>query len=96
VTVVRGPALAPLQQALAGAGYGGSTEQDGTLRVRTDQIAHIGHLAFTHNVELHELSLEKFDLEQLFFSLTEGEHRGADLEPPGSFHSPYTPGQGAR
>ena len=83
VTVVRGPALAPLQQALAGAGFGGTTDPDGTLRVRTDQIAQVGHLAFAHGVELHELRLEEFDLEQLFFSLTEGEHRGAGLDPPG-------------
>ncbi|HEX8095860.1 ABC transporter ATP-binding protein [Jatrophihabitans sp.] len=88
VTVVRGPALAPLQQALAGAGYGGSTEPDGSLRVRTDQLAQVGHLAFVHNVELHELRLEEFDLERLFFSLTEGEHRGADLEPPGHSQVP--------
>jgi ABC-2 type transport system ATP-binding protein len=94
VTVVRGPALAPLQQALVGAGFVGSTEPDGALRVRTDQISHIGHLAFAHNVELHELSLEKFDLEQLFFSLTEGEHRAAELQPPGSPPSQYAPGQG--
>jgi ABC-2 type transport system ATP-binding protein len=99
VTVVRGPALAPLQQALAGAGYGGSTEPDGSLRVRTDQLAQVGHLAFVHNVELHELRLEEFDLERLFFSLTEGEHRGADLEPPGYFQRqvpPYQQSGGAR
>jgi hypothetical protein len=34
-------------------------------------------------VELHELKLEEFDLEQLFFTLTEGAHRGADLSAPG-------------
>ncbi|MEO7262823.1 MAG: ABC transporter ATP-binding protein [Jatrophihabitantaceae bacterium] len=84
VAVVRGPALGPLQQALANAGFSGTTEPDGALRVRTDQLHHIGHLAFVHNVELHELRLEEFDLERLFFSLTEGEHRGAELEPPGS------------
>jgi ABC-2 type transport system ATP-binding protein len=83
VTVVRGPALGPLQQALADAGFGGTAEPDGALRIRTDQLAHVGHLAFVHNVELYELSLEEFDLERLFFSLTEGEHRGADLQPPG-------------
>ncbi len=84
VTVVRGPALGPLQQALANAGFGGTTEPDGGLRVRTDQLAQVGHLAFVHNVELHELRLEEFDLERLFFSLTEGEHRGAELEQPGN------------
>ena len=75
--VVRGPDLAPLQQALADAGLSGSTDPDGTLRVRADELTQIGHLAFVHGVELHELSLEEFDLEQLFFSLTEGAHTGA-------------------
>jgi ABC-2 type transport system ATP-binding protein len=82
--VVRGPALGPLQQALAQAGFGGTTEPDGALRVRTDRLDQVGNLAFVHNVELHELRLEEFDLERLFFSLTEGEHRGAELEPPGN------------
>jgi ABC-2 type transport system ATP-binding protein len=82
--IVRGPNLAPLQQALVDAGLTGTTEADGALRVRADELSQIGHLAFTHNVELHELSLEEFDLERLFFSLTEGEHRGSDFDgPPG-------------
>jgi ABC-2 type transport system ATP-binding protein len=91
--VVRGPALAPLQQALASAGFSGSTEPDGTLRVSTDQLAQIGHLAFVNNVELHELRLEEFDLERLFFSLTEGEHQGANLDrPPGGHPGGALPG----
>ena len=88
-TVVRGPALGPLQQALAAAGFSGTTETDGAMRIRTDQIAHVGHLAFTNGVELHELRMEEFDLEQLFFSLTEGEHQAADLSPTG--HVPTGP-----
>jgi ABC-2 type transport system ATP-binding protein len=78
-----------LQQALANAGFSGTTEPDGALRVRTDQIAQVGHLAFAHGVELHELRLEEFDLERLFFSLTEGEHQAVDLGPPG--HLPPGP-----
>jgi ABC-2 type transport system ATP-binding protein len=81
--VVRGPNLAPLQLALADAGLSGTTEPDGSLRVRADGLTQIGHLAFVHGVELHELKLEEFDLEQLFFTLTEGAHRGADLSAPG-------------
>jgi ABC-2 type transport system ATP-binding protein len=81
--LVRGPDLRPLQQALAAAGLSGSTEADGSLRVRTENLAQIGQLAFANNVELHELSLERFDLEKLFFSLTEGEHQGADLSAGG-------------
>jgi len=81
--VVRGPNLAPLQHALAAAGLSGTTETDGSLRVRADELTRIGHLAFLNGVEIHELSLEEFDLEQLFFSLTEGAHRGANFDASG-------------
>jgi ABC-2 type transport system ATP-binding protein len=84
--VVRGPDLRGLQRALAEAGMSGSTEPDGSLRVRSDDLRRIGHLAFVSGVELHELSLEEFDLEQLFFTLTEGEHQGAELPGPGVVH----------
>jgi ABC-2 type transport system ATP-binding protein len=85
VAVVRGPDLRPLQQALAQAGMSGTTEADGSLRVRAEELTLIGHLAFQNQVELHELSMEEFDLEKLFFTLTEGDHRGASLDgPPGS------------
>jgi ABC-2 type transport system ATP-binding protein len=96
--VVRGPDLAPLQQALAAAGMSGSTDPDGTLRVRVEELTQIGHLAFVNNVELHELSLERFDLEKLFFALTEGAHQGADLDSRGGMPpiqpGPTTPGAG--
>lgn len=91
--VVRGPNLAPLQQALAGAGMRGTSEADGSLRVHADELTQIGHLAFVNNVELHELSLDRFDLEQLFFSLTEGDHRGADFAAPAMM--PGGPSSGA-
>jgi ABC-2 type transport system ATP-binding protein len=77
--IVRGPDLARLQQALQAAGFQGSTEADGSLRVDSDNLSHIGHLAFLSGVELHELSREEFDLEKLFFALTEGAYQGADL-----------------
>jgi ABC-2 type transport system ATP-binding protein len=77
--IVRGPNLTPLQQALAAAGLTGTTEPDGSLRVRADELSRIGNLAFVNNVELHELSLEEFDLERLFFTLTEGVHQGHDF-----------------
>jgi ABC-2 type transport system ATP-binding protein len=82
--VVRGPDLRTLQQALANAGLSGSTEADGSLRVRAEDLRQIGHLAFVNQVELHELSMEEFDLEQLFFTLTEGDHRGANLDQRGA------------
>jgi ABC-2 type transport system ATP-binding protein len=37
----------------------------------------VGHIAFTAGVELHELSAQRFDLEELFFALT------AQPAPPG-------------
>jgi ABC-2 type transport system ATP-binding protein len=77
--IVRGPNLLPLQQALAAAGLTGTTEQDGSLRVRADELSRIGNLAFVNNVELHELSLEEFDLERLFFTLTSGDHQAHDF-----------------
>jgi ABC-2 type transport system ATP-binding protein len=79
--VVRGPKLGPLVHALTAAGMSGTSEADGSIRVRADELSRIGHLAFVNGVELHELRLEEFDLEKLFFTLTEGEHRGADLDP---------------
>jgi ABC-2 type transport system ATP-binding protein len=78
--VVRGPDLAGLQRALLEAGLSGSTEPDGSLRVNTDDLRQIGHLAFVNGVELHELRLEEFDLERLFFTLTEGAYQGASLD----------------
>ena len=72
-------------QALAAAGIGGKYEPpaDGlapALRVNTGDPAQVGHVAFTAGVELHELRLDRFDLEQLFFSLTEGAYQAP---PPG-------------
>ncbi|MEO6700347.1 MAG: ABC transporter ATP-binding protein [Jatrophihabitantaceae bacterium] len=78
--IVRGPNLGPLQQALVAAGMSGTTEPDGSLRVRAEQLHEIGHLAYTCQVELHELSLERFDLEKLFFALTEGAHQGQNFD----------------
>jgi len=91
--VVRGPDLRPLQQALVQAGLAGSSEPDGSLRVHTDDLRLIGHLAFVNGVELHELRVEEFDLERLFFSLTEGDHQGAAL--PGQQPSPGSPSMGS-
>jgi ABC-2 type transport system ATP-binding protein len=80
--IVRGPNLGPLVPALQGLGLSGSTEPDGSLRVQTENLAQIGNAAFAHQVELHELSLEEFDLEKLFFSLTEGAYQAQSLDQP--------------
>jgi ABC-2 type transport system ATP-binding protein len=47
--------------------------EDGALRVNGPTAAEIGHLAFVERVELHELSVERSDLEKVFFALTGGD-----------------------
>lgn len=94
--VVRTPQAEELSAALAQAGLRGERSDANTLRVHTADLAQVGHLAFTANVELHELSLEKFDLEQLFFSLTRGAYAAPSSPqpgpPPGSAPPGYQPG----
>jgi len=45
---------------------------DGALLVAGPDAAAIGHAAFTASVELHELTTERADLEQVFLQLTAG------------------------
>ncbi|WP_153040509.1 ABC transporter ATP-binding protein [Actinoplanes sp. TFC3] len=45
---------------------------DGAFTVTGLDGAQVGHLAFTAGIELHELSAEKADLEQVFLQLTAG------------------------
>jgi len=92
--IVRGPNLGPLVPALQQLGLSGSSEADGSIRVQTEDIAQIGHAAFVNQVELHELSLEEFDLERLFFSLTEGAYQAQSFDQPPS-EPPPGPGYGA-
>ncbi len=73
-TVVRTPQAEALAAALSAAGLSGTRPDATTLRLRAVDPAHVGHIAFVAGVELHELSVEKFDLEQLFFSLTQGQY----------------------
>ena len=91
--VVRSPRPEPLIEALAAASNRPDRPDATTLRVRGLEMEHVGHLAFTAGVELHELSTEKFDLEQLFFSLTEGAYAGQNLAgPPPAGHFAPPPG----
>ncbi|HJQ00382.1 MAG TPA: ABC transporter ATP-binding protein [Jatrophihabitans sp.] len=99
--IVRGPDLGPLVPALQQLGLSGTTEPDGSLRVQTENLAQVGNAAFVNRVELHELSLEEFDLERLFFSLTEGAYQAQSLDqvpPPLPGQPPTGPGHrtGAR
>ena len=76
--LVRTPNAAAMHQALAGQPVTVEQPDAATLRVRGLTLEQIGHLAFVGGVELHELSLQRFDLEELFFALTsQAEQQGA-------------------
>ena len=75
--IVRTPQRQQLADALASHGARWEAMEDGALRVRIDNPAIVGHVAFQAGVELHELRVDRFDLEQLFFSLTRGEYATA-------------------
>ncbi|MEP6599383.1 MAG: ABC transporter ATP-binding protein [Actinomycetota bacterium] len=76
--LVRSPQADRLGAALSENGSRPEFINSSTLRVRGIELAAVGHAAFTAGIELHELSLERFDLEQLFFSLTQGQYIGED------------------
>jgi ABC-2 type transport system ATP-binding protein len=73
---VRTPAAPVLVQALAAQGIHAQQLDPATVQVRGTATAHVGHIAYTAGVELHELSGRRFDLEELFFALT------ANQQPP--------------
>jgi ABC-2 type transport system ATP-binding protein len=66
--LVRGPELDRLASALPDQTE--SRQQDGTLRISGMTTDEVGHLAFTERIELHELTAERSDLEDIFFALT--------------------------
>jgi ABC-2 type transport system ATP-binding protein len=70
VVQARSPYAAQLAEAVAAQGGQVQQADQWTLRIRGLPIAHVGHIAFTSGVELHELSAQRFDLEELFFALT--------------------------
>jgi ABC-2 type transport system ATP-binding protein len=80
--VVRTPQGQQLADALSRDGVRWEATEDGALRVRIDNPAIVGHIAFQAGVELHELRVDRFDLEQLFFSLTRGEYATAQPTEP--------------
>ncbi len=69
---VRTPHVAELTAALAQLNATVSTLPDGALLVTGADAATVGHAAFTASVELHELTGERADLEQVFLQLTAG------------------------
>jgi ABC-2 type transport system ATP-binding protein len=68
--VVRTPNPDAMHRALAGHPVQVEQPDPETFRIRGLSLAEIGQLAFVGGVELHELSPQRFDLEDLFFSLT--------------------------
>lgn len=85
--LVRTPNAAGLIAALRARGVTPQQDDPTTLRIPGVPIAQVGNLAFTEGIELHELSGQRFDLEQLFFSLTEG----ATAAPPPQYGPQYAP-----
>jgi ABC-2 type transport system ATP-binding protein len=87
--VVRSPQPGPLVEALRGSGRQPDQPDATTVRVRGIEMAEVGHLAFTSGVELHELRTERFDLEELFFTLTGGAYAGQSMQQqPPQFGAP--------
>ncbi|MET0426098.1 MAG: ATP-binding cassette domain-containing protein, partial [Actinoplanes sp.] len=69
---VRTPQPAELTTALAALNATVTPQADGSLLVSGADSAAVGHAAFTASVELHELTGERGDLEQVFLQLTAG------------------------
>ena len=80
--VVRTPQGQQLADALSRHSLRWEAMEDGAVRVRIDDPATVGHIAFQAGVELHELWVDRFDLEQLFFALTRGEYAAAHPPEP--------------
>jgi ABC-2 type transport system ATP-binding protein len=68
--LVRTPAADALAAALASSGVAAERPEPTTLQVRGASSDQIGHIAFVAGIELHELSSQRLDLEDLFFSIT--------------------------
>ena len=75
--LVRGPDLGPLDAALRADGFNPTQTGPTSFVVQGIETEHVGHLAFGAGVELHELSKQGFDLEDLFFQLTAEQAPGA-------------------
>ena len=99
---VRSPQVDALAAALVGSPAEVTRIGPDQLLVKGLEAARVGHAAFTAGVELHELRTERADLEQLFFSLTQGQFPAAvppgGPPPPGPqppYAAPAPAGQGA-
>jgi ABC-2 type transport system ATP-binding protein len=69
---VRTPQPAELTAALSEINATVAPQADGSLLIGGAEATAVGHAAFTASVELHELTPERGDLEQVFLQLTAG------------------------
>ncbi len=69
---VRTPQPDQLIAALGSLNATAAAQPDGSLLITGAEAAAVGHAAFTASVELHELTGERGDLEQVFLQLTAG------------------------
>jgi ABC-2 type transport system ATP-binding protein len=72
-TRVRTPQAAELTAALSALSATVSPLPDGALMVTGADATEVGHAAFAASIELHELTGERADLEQVFLQLTAGQ-----------------------
>ena len=70
VVVVRTPTPDPLAAAVSSDGGTVAAADGNVLRISGLTLEAVGHLAFGADVELHELSALRSDLEDVFFALT--------------------------
>ncbi|BFV57270.1 ABC transporter ATP-binding protein [Kitasatospora sp. CMC57] len=67
---IRTPHVEQLLTALHGAGLNAEARPDGSYEIEDGDLAHIGELAATHGVTLHELSPQQASLEEAFMQMT--------------------------
>jgi ABC-2 type transport system ATP-binding protein len=67
---VRTPEADKLREVLGRSGLRAEAGDDGALLVPGASTATVGHLAFVHEIELHELASQSSDLEDVFLELT--------------------------
>jgi ABC-2 type transport system ATP-binding protein len=68
--LVRTPQTSELQAVLDRAGLTAGVQEDGALRVDTDDVAQVGDLAHAAGIRLHELTPLTASLEEAFLALT--------------------------
>jgi ABC-2 type transport system ATP-binding protein len=78
---VRAPEAGKLREALERGGLEVRAGGDGELLVPGATTEAVGHLAYSNQIELHELAPESSDLEDVFLELTGGEVGGTGIPP---------------